>query len=97
MTATVAARFHVSGRVQGVAFRAYTRQRAQALGLQGFARNLADGRVEVLAVGDAAAIERLADWLRTGSPMARVDAVVRSAPSDADMQDAVSEADFRVG
>ena len=97
MTATAAARFHVSGRVQGVAFRAYTRQQAQALGLRGFARNLADGRVDVLAVGDAAAIERLAAWLRTGSPLARVEAVVRSAPADADVRDALAVGDFRVG
>lgn len=81
MSAPVAARFLVSGRVQGVSFRAYARARAQALDLRGYARNLADGRVEVLAVGDAAAIERLADWLRTGSPMARVDAVERGEAS----------------
>lgn len=81
MSTEVAARFLVSGRVQGVAFRAYTRAQAQALGLRGHARNLADGRVEVLAVGDAAAVERLADWLRTGSPMARVEAIERSEAS----------------
>lgn len=81
MSTEVAARFLVSGRVQGVAFRAYTRAQAQALGLRGHARNLADGRVEVLAVGDAVAVERLADWLRTGSPMARVEAVERGEAS----------------
>ena len=74
-----AARFLVSGRVQGVAFRAYTRAQANALELRGHARNLADGRVEVLAVGDAAAIERLAEWLQHGPPLARVEAVVREA------------------
>ena len=74
-----AARFFVSGRVQGVAFRAYTRAQANTLDLRGYARNLSDGRVEVLAIGDAAAIERLAEWLQQGSPMARVDAVVREA------------------
>jgi acylphosphatase len=80
-----AARFVVSGRVQGVAFRAHARAQALALGLRGHAVNLHDGRVEVLAVGDADAIERLADWLRRGSPMARVDAVARAPadPSDA--------------
>lgn len=78
MTATTAARFLVSGRVQGVSFRAYTRAQAVALGLRGFARNLADGRVEVLAVGDAVAVDQLGDWLWTGSPLARVDDVVRS-------------------
>lgn len=78
MTATTAARFLVSGRVQGVSFRACTRAQAVALGLRGFARNLADGRVEVLAVGDAVAVDQLGDWLWTGSPLARVDDVVRS-------------------
>jgi acylphosphatase len=78
-----AARFFVSGRVQGVAFRAHTRAQALALGLRGHARNLADGRVEVLAVGDADAIERLAEWLRHGPPLARVDDLVRESVADA--------------
>ncbi len=79
MTAMTAARFFISGRVQGVAFRVHTRAQALALDLRGHARNLADGRVEVFAVGDAAAIERLAAWLRHGPPSARVDAVHREA------------------
>ena len=73
-----AARFHVSGRVQGVSFRYYTQQQARKLGLAGYARNLEDGRVEVLAVGDAGAIERLAEWLARGPALARVDEVARS-------------------
>jgi acylphosphatase len=77
-----AARFFVSGRVQGVAFRAYTRAQANALGLSGYARNLVDGRVEVLAVGDADAIEHLAEWLRHGPPSARVDDIVREPVAD---------------
>ena len=75
----VAALFVVSGHVQGVAFRAHTRAQARALGAHGHAHNLADGRVEVLAVGDAGAVERLAEWLRHGPPSARVDAVRREA------------------
>lgn len=75
----VAALFFVSGHVQGVAFRAHTCAQALALGVRGHARNLADGRVEVLAVGDAEAVERLAEWLRHGPPSARVDAVRREA------------------
>lgn len=74
-----AARFFISGRVQGVAFRAHTRAYALELDLRGHARNLADGRVEVLVVGDAGAIERLAAWLQHGPPCARVDAVHREA------------------
>ena len=71
------ARFLVSGRVQGVHFRASTRERARALGLAGYAKNLADGRVEVVAVGEAAALAGLERWLHEGPPAARVDAVVR--------------------
>lgn len=77
-----AARFFVSGHVQGVFFRASTREQAQRLGLRGHARNLHDGRVEVLAVGDADAIDALERWLHHGPPMARVDAVEREEASD---------------
>lgn len=72
-----AARFLVSGLVQGVYFRASTRQRALALGLHGHARNLADGRVEVVACGELTALAELERWLHEGPPAARVDAVVR--------------------
>ncbi|QQQ02663.1 acylphosphatase [Lysobacter enzymogenes] len=72
-----AARFYVAGKVQGVWFRASAREQALALDLRGYANNLRDGRVEVLAVGDAAAIERLAQWLRQGPPNARVDRIER--------------------
>jgi len=77
-----AARFVVSGKVQGVFFRASARDRAQALGLRGFAKNLPDGRVEVLAAGDDAAIDELAAWLREGPPMARVDDLERLPARD---------------
>ena len=72
-----AARFLVAGRVQGVWFRAATRERALALRLQGFARNLADGGVEVVATGDAAAIDELEQWLWQGPPLAKVSKVER--------------------
>ena len=77
-----AARFLVSGKVQGVFFRASTREQAQRLGLRGYARNLADGRVEVLAVGDVDAIEAFAQWLRHGPPMARIDNVERQVADE---------------
>lgn len=73
-----AARFVVAGKVQGVWFRASTREQALRLGLRGFARNLDDGRVEVLAAGDAGAIDALARWLAQGPPNARVDGVERT-------------------
>jgi acylphosphatase len=73
------ARFLVSGLVQGVFFRASTRTRAQELGLHGYAMNLADGRVEVVASGSDDALDQLAAWLRHGPPSARVDGVEREA------------------
>jgi len=66
---------HVAGRVQGVFFRANTREQAQRLGLTGYARNMADGRVQVLACGAPEAVARLKDWLRSGPPSARVTGV----------------------
>ena len=74
-----AARFLVSGKVQGVFFRASTRDQARRLGLRGHARNLPDGRVEVVAAGAAPAIDVLEQWLRQGPPQARVDALQRDA------------------
>lgn len=71
------AKFNVCGRVQGVAFRAHTRELARRLALTGYAKNLPDGSVEVLACGDAAALGELESWLRRGPPAARVDAVTR--------------------
>ena len=79
MSMVQATRFIISGRVQGVFFRASTREQAQRLGLRGHARNLPDGRVEVLAVGADAAIQQLERWLQHGPPSARVDHVERSS------------------
>ena len=72
MSAIIARRCYVSGRVQGVFYRASTRERAQHLGCRGYARNLADGRVEVLAVGESAAVDALIAWLWQGPPAAHV-------------------------
>lgn len=58
--------------MQGVFYRAATRERAQQLGCRGYARNLADGRVEVLAVGEPAAVDALVEWLWQGPPAAQV-------------------------
>ncbi|MCO6414303.1 MAG: acylphosphatase [Thiogranum sp.] len=65
----------VSGRVQGVFFRETTRREAERLGVTGYAINLRDGSVEVLACGDIAAVEKLAEWLWAGPPAARVSKV----------------------
>lgn len=67
--------FRVTGRVQGVFFRDSTRQVAQSLKVTGYARNVSDGSVEVLACGSAEALERLGDWLKSGPPSARVENV----------------------
>ena len=56
----------VAGQVQGVFFRATTRRQAQDLGLTGHARNLPDGRVEVLVCGEPEAVKQLTEWLRRG-------------------------------
>ena len=71
----VCQRFLVSGRVQGVFFRASTRKQAQQLGLTGHVRNLPDGCVEVVACGGQAAIEALQSWLWQGPPHAQVNDV----------------------
>lgn len=70
--ARIARRAYVSGRVQGVNFRAATARRAASLGIVGWARNLRDGRVEVLAVGAPEAVEQLLAWLHEGPPTAQV-------------------------
>jgi len=77
-------RFLVSGRVQRVGFRAATRRQAVALGLAGFARNLGDGRVEVVAGGSPDAVAALRAWLARGPRLARVDAVEDAGDADVD-------------
>lgn len=66
-------RLWVSGRVQGVGFRWFTRKAARELGLAGQVRNLPDGRVEVEAAGDPERLEVFRERLRQGPPGARVD------------------------
>ena len=75
MSDWIARRCLVSGRVQGVWYRAATRERAVALGVTGHAINRPDGRVEVLACGDPAAVDALCQWLWTGSPASQVTGV----------------------
>ena len=76
MTKAKRVRFLISGRVQGVYFRAYTRDEARSLGLQGWVRNLPDGRVEVLAQGDPGKLKAFESWCRKGPPHARVQDVM---------------------
>jgi acylphosphatase len=72
MRETRRVRLLISGRVQGVYYRASTVDRARQLGLGGYARNLPDGRVEVVAEGDAQRVQLLIDWCHEGPPAARV-------------------------
>jgi acylphosphatase len=75
-------RFLVSGRVQGVFYRASTRERATALDLNGYACNLADGRVEVLACGERNSLDALEAWLWQGPSRAEVKHVDAEEVSD---------------
>lgn len=79
-------RSFVSGRVQGVFYRATCVRKAGELGLRGYARNLADGRVEVLACGDREAVDRFVEWLWEGSPMSKVTDVATEHADPAEFQ-----------
>ena len=70
-------RLHVwiTGLVQGVNFRFYTREQAQQFGLSGWVRNLRDGRVEAILEGEAGQVEQMLAWCRRGPPAARVERI----------------------
>ena len=70
-------RFLVKGRVQGVGYRYFALRAAEALGVSGYARNLADGRVEVVAEGEEAVLTDFEGRLRQGPSFARVEGVER--------------------
>ena len=76
--ASRALRFVVHGRVQGVGYRAFVLRHAHTLGVQGYACNQVDGSVEVVALGDAVALELLIQRLRQGPPAARVETIETS-------------------
>jgi acylphosphatase len=81
----------VSGRVQGVSFRYYTVQEAESVGVDGWVRNLWDGRVEAVFEGEEAAVQHMVEWVKHGPPSAQVD------DFRVDWQEPVSEFDtFRV-
>jgi acylphosphatase len=76
-----ARRILIRGRVQGVAFRWSARTQAEALGVCGWIRNLADGRVDAHVEGGAQPVDAMLQWLKEGPPAARVEAIeVRSVP-----------------
>ena len=73
----------VAGRVQGVFYRATAARRAQELAIRGYARNLPDGRVEVLACGAEESVGTFVSWLWTGSSASKVTSVdVTEVPAD---------------
>jgi acylphosphatase len=73
----------VSGRVQGVFFRATCAREARRLGLAGWVRNTGGGKVEAVFEGEDAAVDRMVEWCRGGPELARVDSVevISEAPS----------------
>ncbi len=71
----VARHVSVTGRVQGVFFRAWMREQATELGVTGWVRNCPDGRVDSHVEGEQAAVERIVERLRSGPPAARVEDV----------------------
>lgn len=76
-TGCICVRCWVHGIVQGVGFRYSTQREALQLGITGYARNMDDGSVEVVACGDAKQVEKLMVWLKAGGPRsARVDRVL---------------------
>ncbi len=81
LPAVIARRYLVAGRVQGVGFRAGTVEAARRIGIEGWARNLPDGRVEVHAQGEVRPLEEFGTWLQSGPPWARVSSVEVAASS----------------
>ncbi|MDI6852202.1 MAG: acylphosphatase [Deltaproteobacteria bacterium] len=78
----------ISGRVQGVFFRAHTRDQARARGLKGWVKNLPDGRVAAVFEGKRSAIEDMIGWCHKGPPYASVDEVlVNWQPYQGDLDD----------
>lgn len=83
---TIAQHFWISGRVQGVYFRASTRAKALELGLDGWVRNLPDGRVEVLASGEPDGLAQFERWLWQGPERAQVADVQGQAKAPPDVR-----------
>ncbi|HEX5344437.1 MAG TPA: acylphosphatase [Duganella sp.] len=68
-------RLLITGRVQGVGYRAWFERQAVALGLRGWVRNRRDGSVEAEVDGDAAAVDAIIEWAHKGPPASRVDKI----------------------
>lgn len=89
--------FVITGRVQGVSFRANACKKAQNLGLRGWVRNLPDGRVEALALGAAAELESFERWLWQGPEQADVTNVEVESTANEALEGQLEEAaDFQI-
>ncbi len=81
---------YLSGRVQGVGFRAFTRRNAQKLGVSGWVKNLSDGRVEAVIYGDRDKVEDLISRMETGPSLAEVEEIEveeqKTPPAEKDFQ-----------
>lgn len=84
----------VSGRVQGVFFRAFTKRSADDCGVRGWVRNVADGRVEAFACGDEAGVDCFLNEVKKGPPASRVDDVEVSLAAPGDIRE--ERDDFRI-
>ncbi len=90
MTDRTRAHVFVSGKVQGVFYRANTRDTAESKGIDGWVQNLSDGRVEAVFEGPESTVEKMVEWCHTGSPAADVDGV------DVEYDDPNGEDGFRI-
>ncbi|MBI4232753.1 acylphosphatase [Candidatus Peregrinibacteria bacterium] len=72
---------NITGKVQGVFFRAHAKEQAEKLSLKGYASNMPDGSVEILVQGEDEAVKEFLNWCRQGSPASKVESVeVRPSP-----------------
>ena len=90
MAGRTRAHVFVSGTVQGVYYRANTREKARERGVDGWVRNLDDGRVEAVFEGSEDAVESMIEWCHEGSPAAAVDGV------DVEYEDPRGESEFEI-
>jgi acylphosphatase len=83
---TTRAHVYISGRVQGVGFRAATRRKAATIGVDGWVKNLADGRVEAVFEGESDQVDSMMEWAESGPSTARVDEIdlTYEAPMEVD-------------
>lgn len=88
--------YRVTGRVQGVGFRWFTRNAATGLGVTGSVRNARDGSVEVVARGTPDQLAELEETLRQGPPTARVEAVRRMETPPASLETEGADNDFTI-